>query len=134
MKSKIHNNILVLMFAAIASSSCSDSFLDTAPINVRNRKFLFYRTDEQMFKALTACYDPLAHIGGASGNALASIVPMGEIRSDNARTGGGSDQDQPYMQAIEDYSNTSVNSISDNLWKTRYRGIYRCNLVIKFRV
>ena len=32
MKSKIHNNILVLMFAAIASSSCSDSFLDTAPI------------------------------------------------------------------------------------------------------
>lgn len=93
MKSKIHNNILVLMFAAIASSSCSDSFLDTAPI-MSETESSFYRTDEQMFKALTACYDPLAHIGGASGNALASIVPMGEIRSDNARTGGGSDQDR----------------------------------------
>ena len=123
MKSKIYNNLAILMFAVITSSSCSDSFLDTAPI-MSETESSFYRTDEQMFKALTACYDPLAHIGGGSGNALASIVPMGEIRSDNARTGGGSDQDQPYMQAIEDYSNTSVNSISDNLWKTRYRGIY----------
>ena len=30
-----------------------------------------------MFKALTACYDPLAHIGGGSGDALASIVTYG---------------------------------------------------------
>ena len=56
MKSKIHNNILVLMFAAIASSSCSDSFLDTAPI-MSETESSFYRADEQMFKALTACYD-----------------------------------------------------------------------------
>ena len=77
MKSKIYNNLAILMFAVITSSSCSDSFLDTAPI-MSETESSFYRTDEQMFKALTACYDPLAHIGGGSGNALASIVPMGE--------------------------------------------------------
>lgn len=32
MKSKIYNNLAILMFAVITSSSCSDSFLDTAPI------------------------------------------------------------------------------------------------------
>lgn len=129
MKSKIYSSLAILMFAAATTTSCSDSFLDTTPV-MSETESSFYKTDEQMFKALTACYDVLAHVGGPAAEALASMVPVGEIRSDNARTGGGSEQDQPYMQAIEAFSNTSVNSISDNLWKTRYRGIYRCNLVI----
>lgn len=45
MKSKIYNNLAILMFAVITSSSCSDSFLDTAPI-MSETESSFYRTDE----------------------------------------------------------------------------------------
>ena len=79
----------------------------------------FYVNDEQMFKALVACYDPLQYSADAP---LSPVVPFGEIRSDNARTGGGSDQDQPDMQDIEAFRNTSVNSISEVAWNIDIRG------------
>ncbi|WP_162845493.1 RagB/SusD family nutrient uptake outer membrane protein [Labilibaculum antarcticum] len=112
--------IAVLLIAA----SCSDSFLDTDPVN-KSTEDNFYQTDAQMFAALMAAYDPLQW-GGIAG----SCVPFSEIRSDNMKTGGGGQGDQPDVQALEDFVNNSVNSASDGIWKKNYTGIYRANLVI----
>ena len=119
-------NIIISFAVLILFVSCSDSFLESTPVMSETEES-FYVNDEQMFKALVACYDPLQYSADAP---LSPVVPFGEIRSDNARTGGGSDQDQPDMQDIEAFRNTSVNSISEVAWKYRYKGIYRCNLVI----
>lgn len=119
-------NYFIYLALFLSLSGCSDSFLESTPV-MSETEDSFYKNDDQMFKALVSCYDPLQQTGG---QALSGIVPFGEIRSDNARTGGGSDTDQIDMQNIEAYKNTSVNPISEAVWKVRYKGIYRCNLVI----
>lgn len=110
---------LLLMLAA-----CSESFLENDPVNSITED-QFYKTDDQMFAALMAAYDPLQW-GGLPG----SFVPFGEIRSDNAKTGGGGEADQPDMQAVEAFTNNAVNQASDKIWSKNYAGIYRSNLVI----
>lgn len=115
---------IFILAVLIIASSCSDSFLDTDPVN-KSTEDKFYQTDDQMFAALIAAYDPLQW-GGIS----SSSVPFSEIRSDNMKTGGGGEGDQPDVQALEAYTNNSVNSASDGIWKKSYTGIYRANLVI----
>ncbi|MGQ1783712.1 MULTISPECIES: RagB/SusD family nutrient uptake outer membrane protein [unclassified Saccharicrinis] len=110
-----------LLFVAVA---CSDEFLESDPVN-SSTEDTFYQTDDQMYAALMAAYDPLQYC-----NALATFVPFGEIRSDNCKTGGGGEGDQPDMQALEAFTNTEVNYVSDGIWEKNYTGIYRANLVI----
>ncbi|WP_075590054.1 RagB/SusD family nutrient uptake outer membrane protein [Labilibacter marinus] len=115
---------IFIFVVLILAASCSDSFLETDPVN-RSTEDKFYQTDAQMFAALIAAYDPLQW-----GGMPASFVPFGEIRSDNMKTGGGGEGDQPDMQAIESFTNNSVNEASDKIWSKNYTGIYRTNLVI----
>ncbi|MGQ1911800.1 RagB/SusD family nutrient uptake outer membrane protein [Marinifilum sp. RC60d5] len=115
----------IFMFAVLLiAAACSDSFLENDPVN-KSTEDSFYQTDAQMFAALMAAYDPLQW-GGIS----SSVVPFSEIRSDNMKTGGGGQGDQPDVQALEDFKNNAVNSASDGIWKKNYTGIYRANLVI----
>jgi len=116
---------LIYTFAIlIIMASCSESFLENDPVNsITEDKF--YKTDAQMFAALMGAYDPLQW-GGLAG----SFVPFGEIRSDNAKTGGGGEADQPDVQALESFTNNSVSEASDKIWSKNYAGIYRANLVI----
>lgn len=111
---------------AMVSTSCSDSFLESDPI-MQETEATFYNTDDQMFKALMGAYDVLQLRGGQP---LSAQIAFGEVRSDNARTGGGGNTDQPDLQKIEAFTNTEVNTISDAIWKRLYQGIYRANLVI----
>ena len=121
-------NKKTFLILAVCSSltGCSDSFLESTPV-MSETESSFYKNDDQLFRALVACYDVLQYSADAP---LSPNIPFGEIRSDNARTGGGSDSDQPDMQDIESFTNTSVNTISDAAWKYKYKRIYRCNLVI----
>ncbi len=125
MKNRYIKSILIGLPLTM-TMACSDSFLESTPV-MSETESTFYKNDGQLFKALVAAYDPLQHIAD---QALSTGFCIGEIRSDNARTGGGSEQDQWQMQDIESHTNTSVNPISEARWKVLYRGIYRCNLVI----
>jgi len=121
MKKKI---IYLCSCLAILFSACSDEFLTNSPI-MGSTEEGYYQSDEQMFNALMAVYNAIQ-----IDNALAHYVPFGEIRSDNAKTGGGNANDQADMQRLEDFTNTDVNYVSAGLWSRSYTGIYRANLLI----
>lgn len=104
--------------------SCSDDFITNSPIMGENED-TFYKNDVQMFAGLMAAYDVLQWTEGSN-----HFIPFSEIRSDNARSGGGGQGDYQEYQEMEDFTNGDDNSLSINLWKNAYSGIYRSNLII----
>lgn len=120
--------IKISLIAACAAfaASCSSDFLESSPI-MSNVESQFYTSDAEMFKALVACYDPLQYSAKAM---IGVTIPFSEIHSDNANCGGASENDQPDMQRIENFSNTNVCSIAEANWTYKYKGMYRCNKLI----
>lgn len=117
--------VLVLLFSV---QSCKEDNLDVNPVN----EFLsenFYQTEEQVFSALVAAYDPLGWTM-AYGQWISNVM-FGEIRSDNANAGGDpSDNDQPGWQELDDFRNTNTNTVIHPLYRRNYIGIFRANLVL----
>ncbi len=60
-------------------------------------------------------------------------VPVGDIASDNAVSGGENASDVLSLQQIDDYTHTPVNSTLTELWKAAYEGINRANYLTQFR-
>ena len=122
-------HIWMLLFVLLASSSCNKDRLNVEPVG----EFLssnFYITEDQVFSALIAAYDP-AGWSMAYGQWI-SYIMFGEIRSDNANAGGdGSNNDQPGWQELDDFLNTNTNTVLQPLYRRGYIGIFRANLVIE---
>lgn len=120
--------VLLLSFVAVFFTNCSSERLDVEPVN----EFLsenFYQTDDQVFAALIAAYDPIGWTM-AFGNWVSEVM-YNEIRSDNANAGGDpSDNDQPGWQELDDFRNTNTNTIIHPMYRRLYIGIFRANLVI----
>jgi len=110
-------------------TGCSSDFLDVEPVN-ETLSENFYQTEDQVFEALVAAYDPLGWTM-AFGNWVSAEVMYNEIRSDNANTGGDpSDNDQPGWQEYDDFRNTNTNTVTHPMYRRFYIGIFRANLVI----
>lgn len=118
----------IIAAVLLASVSCNKDRLDVDPVN----EFLsenFYSTEDQVFSALVAAYDPLGWTM-AYGQWISSVM-FGEIRSDNANAGGdASNNDQPGWQEYDDFRNINTNVVSQPLYRRNYIGIFRANLVI----
>ncbi len=112
----------------LGAAGCNQDRLEVEPVN----EFLsanFYQTEEQVFSALVAAYDPLGWTM-AYGNWVSPVM-FGEIRSDNANAGGDpSDNDQPGWQEFDDFRNTNTNTVTHPIYRRNYIGIFRANLVI----
>lgn len=121
---KNYINIVTSIFVASLLFSCSDDFITNSPINGENED-TFYKDDVQMFAGLMAAYDVLQWTEGSN-----HFIPFSEIRSDNARSGGGGQGDYMEYQQMEAFTNADDNALSMNLWKNAYAGIYRSNLII----
>lgn len=121
---KHYINIVAGIFMASLLFSCSDDFITNSPISGENED-TFYKNDVQMFAGLMAVYDVLQWTEGSN-----HFIPFSEIRSDNARSGGGGQGDYFEYQQMEDFINADDNALSMNLWKNPYAGIYRSNLII----
>ncbi|MCB0546321.1 MAG: RagB/SusD family nutrient uptake outer membrane protein [Phaeodactylibacter sp.] len=121
-------SILSLVVFMLGATGCNQDRLDVEPVN----EFLsanFYQTEDQVFSALVAAYDPLGWTM-AYGNWISSVM-FGEIRSDNANAGGDpSDNDQPGWQEFDDFRNTNTNTVTHPIYRRNYIGIFRANLVI----
>ncbi len=111
----------------ILLTGCSDEFLNNTPI-IGTAQDDFYQTDEQAFNALTGVYNTFNFDPDL--DVTAHFILLGEIRSDNAKTGIGTDTEKLHMQQMEDFTNISVSVVSEGIWKINYRGIYRANLLI----
>ena len=64
---------------------------------------------------------------------LNQIVPIGDIASDNAVSGGESASDVLSLQQIDDYTLTPVNSTLTDLWQSAYEGINRANYMTQYK-
>ncbi len=119
----------VLSLVLLGTAACSEERLKVEPVN----EFLssnFFATEDQVYSALIAAYDPLAW-SMAYGQWI-SYVMYGEIRSDNANAGGDpSNGDQPGWQEFDDFSNTSTNTVTQPMYRRCYIGIFRANTVIE---
>lgn len=116
---------LLLLFV----SSCNEDLLNVEPVN----EYLsenFYSTEQQVFDALIAAYDP---VGWSMAFGMwVSPIMYGEIRSDNANAGGDpSNNDQPGWQEFDDLLETNTNVLLQPIYRKNYIGIFRANLVIE---
>lgn len=123
MKSKyIYNIILVFFLTTIIG--CSEEFLTLEPTSQMTAES-FYKTSDDMYKALIGAYDVLQW--PAYGDNCVELVS--DILSDDAGSGGGSASDNQTLQVLENY--TYSPGTSPNLWSKFYTGVYRSNIVIE---
>ena len=124
---KLYKNISIFI-ACLLVLGCSSDDLNVDPVN----EFLsdnFYQTEDQVFSALVAAYDPIGWTM-AFGNWVSEVM-YGEIRSDNCNAGGDpSNNDQPGWQEFDDFANTNTNTVTHPMYRRLYIGIFRANLVI----
>jgi len=64
---------------------------------------------------------------------LNQVVPIGDIASDNAVSGGESASDVLSLQQIDDYTVTPVNSTLADIWQSAYEGINRANYMTQYK-
>ncbi|QNF33204.1 RagB/SusD family nutrient uptake outer membrane protein [Adhaeribacter swui] len=116
------NKIYMLGLMSILLSSCSDDFLELAPIsnaNVQN----FYRNAQDMQVAVNAAYSALQ----LEGQYRTAYWQMGEVRSDNTMN---MDVAGNFPDAeIDLFKTAASNSIITAAWNDNYRGILLCNVV-----
>jgi hypothetical protein len=105
-------------------TSCSEDFLKIDPQG-QLLEVNYYTNESQCYEALIAAYDPLTWI-----YPWGSWFIMDNVASDEAVTGGGSSDDRPEYQEIDQHTTTPNNAAISNLWKKNYTGIYRANLLI----
>ncbi len=120
---------ITIILSGFLFITCTSEDLAVEPVN----EFLsenYYQTDDQVFNALVAAYDPIGWTM-AFGNWVSEVM-FGEIRSDNANAGGDpSDNDQPAWQEIDDFREINSNTLSQPIYRKNYIGIFRANLVIE---
>jgi len=118
----------IIIIALILCVACSEETLEVKPVN----QYLsenFYSTNEQVYAALIAAYDPIGW--SMAFGQWVSPVMFGEIRSDNANAGGDpSDNDQPAWQELDDFRETNTNTLLQPIYRKHYIGVFRANLVI----
>ena len=89
----------------------------------------FFQTENQVFQSLVAAYDPIqwSYVGGN----WTSPIMLGDIRSDNAQTGGDpTNNDQPGWHELDDLREDGTTDEVRSFWAKNYAGIRRANLVI----
>lgn len=64
---------------------------------------------------------------------LNQIVPIGDIATDNAVSGGEAASDVLDLQQIDDYTHTSINSTVADIWQSAYEGINRANYMNQYK-
>lgn len=97
-----------------------------------NPKDDFKITDQEYFKS-EADYRSVAVATYAPLQWLNQIVPVGDIISDNSVTGGESASDVLSLQQINNFTHTSVNGTTADLWQACYEGINRANYMQQYK-
>lgn len=117
---KIFKFIIVIAFLA----SCSEEKIQLSPMSQENSE-KFYKTPEQIEQAVVAVYDGLQS-NGEYGQAFIYLM---EVRSDNSRQQSTTSSGGIYGD-IDLFREEATNNVIDLAWKSCYKGIQRCNIVL----
>ena len=85
----------------------------------------YLRSESDYRTMVISVYTPLQWLNQA--------VPVGDIASDNAVSGGENASDVLSLQQIDDMTHTSVNSTLSELWQSAYEGINRANYLHQYK-
>lgn len=123
------NKYILLLSLFAAFTACNEDDLTLKPEG-KELDVTFYKTEEQIKQALYAAYDPFQHViwGG---------IPFmfGSVTSDDAIAGGSDLTDQKGYQVLDRFSAAALEDKETNIhdfWVSRFKMIYRCNLIINF--
>lgn len=122
-------NISIKIFSLLVMitlfSSCK-KYVDYNPQDDFLITELDYLRSESDYRTMTiSVYTPLQWLNQA--------VPVGDIASDNAVSGGESASDVLSLQQIDDYTHTPVNVTLTELWQAAYEGINRANYLTQYK-
>lgn len=112
-------------FLLLLLSSCK-KWVDYNPredFKITEQDYLRSETDYRTM--VISVYTPLQWLNQA--------VPVGDIASDNAVSGGENASDVLSLQQIDDMTHTSVNSTLSELWQSAYEGINRANYLHQYK-
>jgi len=122
---KKHYQIIGFISCLLAFASCK-KWVDNNPADsytVTDQQYLQSETDYRTLEV--SVYTPLQWLN--------QMVPVGDIASDNAVSGGESASDVLSLQQIDDYTLTPVNSTLTDLWQSAYEGINRANYMVQYK-
>jgi len=88
----------------------------------------FYQNETQIKEALTECYYQVR--GNPYNTLITASFFLGDISTDDAWKGGGSEADYAPGQELQNFTVTTTNAIAGYLWSSAYTVINRCNIVI----
>lgn len=124
---KIKTNILFVGLAALALSSCTDSFLDTSS-KTSLTSTNYYKTASQAESAVIGCYDRYQN---TVSNGNLSLYQISEMMSDDCFGGGGPDDvDLRLLDRMDQSMRSASTNLMGGLWGDYYKCIYNCNLLI----
>jgi hypothetical protein len=114
---------VVLLIASLASCK---KWIDYNPRDEFKISDLEYLQSESDYRTMAvSVYTPLQWLNQA--------VPVGDIASDNAVSGGENASDVLSLQQMDDYTHTPVNSTLTELWQSAYEGINRANYMHQYK-
>jgi len=85
----------------------------------------YLRSESDYRTMAVSVYTPLQWLNQA--------VPVGDIASDNAVSGGENASDVLSLQQIDDMTHTPINSTLTELWQAAYEGINRANYLHQYK-
>lgn len=122
---KITINIASLFLLTLLLASCK-KWVDYNPREDFRITELDYLASESDYRTMAvSVYTPLQWIN--------QVVPIGDIASDNAVSGGENASDVLALQQIDDYTHTPVNSALTEIWVSAYEGVNRANYMTQYK-
>ncbi|SHE89661.1 RagB/SusD family nutrient uptake outer membrane protein [Flavisolibacter ginsengisoli] len=120
-----HIKILSMLLVMAMLTSCK-KWVDYNPHEDYKITELDYLKSESDYRTMAiSVYTPLQWLN--------QVVPVGEIASDNAVSGGENASDVLSLQQIDDYTLTPVNSTLTEIWRSAYEGINRANYMNQYK-
>ncbi|HJW18307.1 MAG TPA: RagB/SusD family nutrient uptake outer membrane protein [Flavisolibacter sp.] len=122
-----NNHIKILsIFMVMAMLTACKKWVDYNPHEDFKITELDYLKSESDYRTMAiSVYTPLQWLN--------QVVPVGEIASDNAVSGGENASDVLPLQQIDDYTTTPVNSTLTEIWRSAYEGINRANYMNQYK-
>ncbi|MCI5744103.1 RagB/SusD family nutrient uptake outer membrane protein [Phocaeicola faecicola] len=113
--------------ALMSLTSCSDSFLEVHPtVNISEEEY--YNSEERIYSALVAAYDPLQWPDWGLGQ-YNPLNLVADVMSDDIYAGGSTEQDNEHWHRMHKFTATPE-IVCSSLWSVFYSGINRANIVM----
>ncbi|WP_431216995.1 RagB/SusD family nutrient uptake outer membrane protein [Puia sp. P3] len=121
----MHKYILTAVAGMALLASCK-KYISYDPHDTYKVTALDYLKTESDYRTMeVSVYTPLQW--------LDQVVPIGDIASDNAVSGGESASDVLDLQQIDDFTLTPVNGTLTQIWQYAYEGVNRANYLFQYR-